>query len=412
MKILIINAYENLGGASRAALRLHNALIGENIDCTMLVQQKSSKNIKVITKEGLLNKGLSQIRPTLDLIPTRFYKNKDSIMFSPSMLPFSGMVEKINEINPDIVHFHWICGGMIKIEDIAKITAPIVWSLHDSWAFTGGCHLKLECEKYKESCGACPRLNSNNKNDLSKKVWKRKNKIFSLIPSLTIVGLSNWLNNDSKQSSLFKNRHHQRLPNPINCHVFKNSGKIRSRELWNLPINKKIILFGAMNPNDKVKGFQQLIGAIGKISTENIEIVVFGNSNQVENFNSKAKVHFVGHLHDDISMVTLYSAADVTIVPSIEENLSNVIMESMSCATPVVGFNIGGNSDLIEHKKTGYLVDKVSSEDLALGIDWVLQNNEDCKISSNARKKVLSEFESSVVAKKYIALYKKILLIN
>ena len=123
----------------------------------------------------------------------------------------------------------------------------------------------------------------------------------------------------------------------------------------------------------------------------------------------KIKFHYLGFLYDDISMVTLYNAADVTIVPSLEENLSNVIMESLSCGTPVVGFDIGGNSDLIEHKKTGYLAEKMNSEDLARGIDWVLQNDNYNKISTNSRQKVLNNFESSLVAKKYIALYKDLL---
>lgn len=411
MKILIVNSHESTGGAAKSALRLHEALLAEKINSNMLVQQKNSDRPTVFCNQGLVQKGISQIRPTLDLIPTRFYKNKDLSLFSPSILPFSNILKKINQINPDLVHLHWICGGMIRIEDIAKIKVPIVWSLHDNWAFTGGCHVKLECQKYKISCGSCPKLNSRSENDLSKKVWKRKMKTFSLMNNLNIVGLSNWLNNCSKESSLMKEKNHFQLPNTIDCNVFKKMDKFSARKLWNLPQNKKIVLFGAMNINDKLKGFSELLKAINQTSTKNVEAVIFGSSNPISSLDSIIKTHYLGFISDDVSMATLYSSSDVTVVPSWEENLSNVIMESLSCGTPVVGFDVGGNSDLIEHKKTGYLADPMNSNDMSAGIDWILNNNLN-QLSINSRQKVLNEFEYSVVAKKYISLYKDILKIN
>ena len=109
--------------------------------------------------------------------------------FIPSVIKKTKQLKKmIEEINPDIVHLHWINGGMIKIEDLVKIYKPIVWSLHDNFAFTGGCHIKWECEKYKTKCGACPRLGSNKEYDLSRWVWNRKNKVFKQLNNLTIVG--------------------------------------------------------------------------------------------------------------------------------------------------------------------------------------------------------------------------------
>jgi glycosyltransferase involved in cell wall biosynthesis len=105
--------------------------------------------------------------------------------------------------------------------------------------------------------------------------------------------------------------------------------------------------------------------------------------------------------------VKLYSAADVTIVPSLQENLSNVILESLSCGTPVVGFKIGGNSDMIEHKINGYLAEPYQSDDLAYGIAWILNNENSKEISKMARGKVLENFDSKLVAKKYIELYSK-----
>lgn len=172
MKILIVNTSDIDGGAARAAYRLHKALITQGIDSQMLVQSKSSDDYRVVGENHKIRRILNKLRPFLDSIPIRFYKNRTKTLFSSSWLTFSSIVDKINEINPDIVHLHWICNGMIKIEDIARIKAPIVWSLHDMWAFTGGCHYDEECGRYEQECGNCKVLGSNKDNDLSKNVFK------------------------------------------------------------------------------------------------------------------------------------------------------------------------------------------------------------------------------------------------
>ncbi|MCI0501916.1 MAG: glycosyltransferase family 4 protein, partial [Epsilonproteobacteria bacterium] len=350
------------------------------------------------------------LRPTVDSLPTRLYKQRTKTLFSPSWIGFSGIVDKINEISPDIVHLHWICGGMMRIEDIARVKVPIVWSLHDNWAFTGGCHIMWECDKYKESCGNCPRLGSNKINDLSKKIFNRKQKTFASKKDITIVGLSHWLNECSKSSTLLKDKKHINLPNPIDTNTFKPFDKEKARELWSLPKDKKLVLFGAMNSTSDInKGFAELSNAMGKLSSQDIEFVVFGSSQPKNAPDFGFKTHYLGHLHDDVSLVTLYSAVDVMVVPSLQENLSNAIMESLSCGTPVVGFDIGGNSDMIEHQKTGYLAQPFESEDLACGIEWVLIASNYDELCANAREKVVREFDSRVVAGKYIKLYEAIL---
>ncbi len=410
MQILIVNTSDIQGGAARAAYRLHKSLLVQDIDSQMLVQNKSSDDFKVIANDSKIAKGISILRPTLDSIPTRFYKNKTKTLFSPSWFGFSSIVDKINEISPDIVHLHWICGGMMTIEDISRIKAPIVWSLHDNWAFTGGCHIMWECEKYKESCGSCSRLDSDNEKDLSRKIFKRKQKVFNLKKDITIVGLSKWLNNASKRSTLLKDKKHINLPNPIDTTIFKPFDKEKSRELWSLPKDKKLVMFGANSATSDInKGFKELSKALEKLENKNIEFVVFGSSEPKKSQNFGFKTHYLGHLYDDVSLITLYSAVDIMIVPSLQENLSNAIMESLACATPVVGFDIGGNSDMIEHQKNGYLAKPFDTSDLKDGIEWILNNENYEELCKNARKKVLKEFDSVVVAKSYIELYRDVL---
>jgi len=412
MKILIINTSDIQGGAARAAYRLHQSLLSQNIESQMLVQNKSSDEFTVKTTTNTrLQKLTNILRPYINNIPLKFYKNRTKTLFSTSMFGSNHVIEKINKFNPDIVHLHWICGGMLKIEDLSKIKAPIVWSLHDMWAFTGGCHYDELCEGYLQECGNCKVLGSSKENDLSKKVFYRKEQTYSKISNMTVIGLSRWINECSKNSTLLKNKKHIHLPNPIDTKIFKPFDKKLSRKLWNLPEDKKLVLFGAMGAtSDPRKGFKELSKALNKLNkSTNIELVVFGSSKPENELDFGFKIHYLGHLHDDVGLVTLYSAVDVMVVPSLQENLSNAIMESLSCAIPVVVFDIGGNSDMIEHQKNGYLAKPFDSKDLATGIEWIVSNENYDKLSKNAREKVLNEFDSKVVAQKYIDLYKEVL---
>jgi glycosyltransferase involved in cell wall biosynthesis len=410
MRVLIVSTNDIQGGAARAAYRLHKALLDQNVDSQMLVQSKSSDDFTVIGPQSKVQKAFGKLRPTLDSLSVRKYKDRTKTLFSPNWVPFSSVVDKINNINPDIVHLHWIAGGMLRIEDFAKIKAPIVWSLHDMWAFTGGCHYDEECDAYQKQCGTCLVLGSNKLQDLSRKVWLRKQAAFSKMANLNIIGLSRWLADCAKQSSLFKDTPIFNLPNPIDAITFAPFDKQQARGLLNLPQDKNLVLFGAMGAiSDPRKGFKELAEALTQVDGDNTELVVFGSSQPKIPQRFKQRAHYLGQLHDDVSLRVLYSAADVMIVPSLQENLSNAIMESLACGTPVVGFAIGGNSDLIEHQITGYLAKPYNATDLAQGIEWVINASNYQEISQNSREKVLREFDSQVVAKKYIDLYNQII---
>ncbi|WP_345976370.1 glycosyltransferase family 4 protein [Sulfurimonas sp. HSL3-7] len=408
MKILIVNTSDLQGGAAKAAYRLHRALLDAKINSRMLVQNKISDDTTVFGSKTKRQRLINKVRRVLDQFPIRFYRHRTKTLFTPAWLPFSNVVDHINKINPDLVHLHWIGFGMIRIEELARIKAPIVWSLHDNWAFTGGCHVKWECEKYKEHCGACPRLGSNSENDLSRYVFTRKEKTFSRMPHMTIVALSRWLESCAKESTLFKDKRVTNLPNPIDTKTFMPSDRAQAREHWNLPKDKKLVLFGAMAPaGDINKGFIELKQALHNLSANNIELVIFGNSEPQHTPEFDFRAHYIGHLDDDVALSTLYSACDVMVVPSLQENLSNVIMESLACATPVVAFDVGGNSDMIEHRKNGYLAIPLDTDDLTHGIEWVLNTPDYDELSKNAEAKIAKEFDSVVVAQKYIALYKE-----
>lgn len=410
MKVLIVNSSDIEGGAARAAYRLHQSLLVKGVESQMLVQSKSSDDFSVLGPITKTQKVAQKLRPFIDGLPVRRYKNRTKTLFSPSWVPFSDVVGRINNLDPDIVHIHWIAGGLLRIEDLAKIKAPVVWSLHDNWAFTGGCHIMWDCEKYKSACGSCPRLGSQSENDLSRTTYLRKKKVFTKIKNLTVVGLSGWLANCAKDSSLFESHEVVCLPNPVDVCVYSPFDKGVSRNLLKLPVNKRLIVFGAMGATSDInKGFKELSAALQQLKAEDAELIVFGSSKPETDPGFNQTAHYLGRLHDDVTLRVLYSAADVMVVPSLQENLSNTIMESLACGTPVVAFDVGGNPDLIDHKINGYLARSYSTEDLANGIDWVLQHNLPELLAESARKKILDKFDSKVVAEKYIDLYRKVL---
>jgi len=410
MKILIVNTSDINGGAARAAYRLHQSLLMKNIDSQMLVLNKSSDDFTVLGPISKIEKVINKLKPTLDSIPVKFYKEKTTTLFSVSWLFSKKIVDKINALKPDIVHLHWINGGMIRIEDLPKIKAPIVWTLHDMWAFTGGCHYDDECGSYKENCGNCPVLNSHSVKDLSYKILNRKKRSYSKVQNLTVIGVSRWLTNCAAESKLFNSAKTINLPNPIDTLKFKPTNQTLSRELWNLPKNKKLILFGAMGSiSDPRKGFDELSDAFKNIKKNDVEFVVFGASTPVEPPDLGCKTHYIGSLSDDISLITLYSAVDLMVVPSRQEAFGQTASESMACGTPVVTFRHTGLVDIVDHKKNGYLAKPFDTVDLANGIEWVLDNDKYDELCFDARDKVIREFDSKVVAEKYIKLYNEII---
>ena len=404
MKILIVNTSDIQGGAARAAYRLHQSLLEQDIDSQMLVQNKSSDDYRALAvSQTKLQKVISKLRPHIDSIPVKFYKNRTKTAFSPANIPFSNIVDRINEINPDIVNLQWICGGLIKIEDLLKIKAPIIWTLHDMWAFTGGCHYDENCFGYEKTCGNCPVLGSNKVNDLSKK-------IFNQLKDMRIVNVSNWLTNCTKKSTLLGNHKSMTIPNPLNTNKYKIYDKNETRRLWNLPKNKKLVLFGAIGGSkDFRKGYKELKESLYKLKIKDIEFVVFGSSEPEESENLGFKTHYFGHLHDDVSLITLYNSVDVMIVPSLQEAFGQTASEAMSCGVPVVAFGTTGLLDIVEHKVNGYLATPFDTDDLAQGIEWILNNKEYSKLTINARNKIVNEFDNAVVAKQYIKLYNDVL---
>ena len=413
MNVLLLNTFDNQGGAAIATYRLHRGLRFIGINSHLLVQGKKTDDYNVIGPITKWQKVLAILRPYLDGVATYFYGKCQKVIFSSAWLP-EKLASKVVKLKPDIVHLFWVNGGFLRVETLKKFKQPIVWTLHDMWPFTGGCHYDDECGKFQQSCGNCPILNSERERDLSRRIWKRKQKSWEDVP-IVVVATSHWLAKMARSSSLFKDQRVEVIPNGIDTEIYKPGNKEAARAAYNLPQDKHLILFSAFSATiDKRKGNQFLVLALEKMSQagwgSKTELVIIGASRPENPPDMGMKVHYMGHMHDEISQVLLYSAANVVVAPSMQENLSNTVMESLACGTPVVAFDIGGMPDMIEHQINGYLATPFEPNDLADGMMWVLENESRREtLSQRARQSVEGRYALKTVAKDYLALYQSIL---
>jgi len=413
MKVLIINCEESRAGAARAANRLHQGLKLINVDSKMLVQEKFTDDFTVIQPKSKKRAVLYRAYRYYEQFLKRNYDIKHKVAFSLSLVP-DNLKKHIGILKPDIVHLNWFHKGFIKLESLMNIGVPIVWTLHDMWAFTGGCHYTQGCESYLNICGKCPILGSDNPYDISRKLFNRKQKTYNTLRNLHIITPSNWLAECAKKSTLLGNKDISVIPYGIDTTVYKPVPKLLARNLLNIDSDKKIVLFGALRiATEPRKGFNQLAASFEFLTSNNIELVIFGCSRPKDEIDFGFPTRYMGKMYDDISLKVLYSAADVMVVPSIQENLSLSIMESLSCGTPVVGFPIGGNSDMIAHMENGYLAKSVDAEHLAEGINWVLADESRLEIlSKNARTSVTKKYSLRDIAAKHLSLYSTLIRAN
>lgn len=410
MRILTLNISDQQGGASRAAMRLHRALLKIGVDSRVLVDLKSTDDPLVVGKTSMVSKYAFKFRHHIDAFPLRAYSHRDSTPFSPARFGDAGLVDQIREAEADILHMHWIGGGMLRFEDLLKIDIPIVWSMHDQWAFTGGCHLTQGCLAFTERCGSCFVLKSDKEQDLSRKVFLRKQKVIDGLQRLTMVGLSEWMVDEARSSGLMSNTEVVHLPNPIDTDLYDRGDQSAARRSWSLPQGKKVVVFGAMNAEkDRNKGMHHLIDALKTMIREDVVLAVFGADDLPSEIPEHIEARCLGSIDSDDTLISLYRAADLVVVPSLQENLSNVIMESLSCGTPVVGFDIGGNADMIDHQVNGYLASAFDPHDLANGIEFIIDHREVEQLRNASRQKILRDFTEEKVARRYEALYRRIL---
>jgi glycosyltransferase involved in cell wall biosynthesis len=416
MKILHINSTDITGGAARAAYRIHQSLRKMNVSSKVLCQNRKSDDRDIIGPRTSLAKAAAVFRGFWDRSLVSFYLRRPRTLFYPQWLPGSTL-SSIERMDPDIVHLHWICGGFVRIETLGKIKRPVIWTLHDMWAFTGGCHYSGTCENYKTNCGCCPQLGSQKSHDLSRWVWNRKKKAFSK-NNLTVIAPSKWLAGCARKSGLMRDMRIEVIPYCLDLKKYYPIDQKNARKFFNLPQDAFLVLIAHMGSEaESRKGWDYLHATFQLLSkkpiSNKIEIVVLGCSEPEHLPNYGVKANYIGQLFDDISIALLYSACDCFAFSSTEDNLPNMVLESMSCGTPCIAFNIGGVPDMIEHKNNGFLAKPFDVNDLVKGIAWVLEDKNRLRtLSKNARNKVEEEFDPILIGHKYLKLYKELMDIS
>ncbi len=409
MKTLILSTSDIEGGAARAAYRLHQGLQAIGETSQMLVRAKFSGDKTVIASKSVLTK----LGPPSSSLPLGFYPKRDRTLFSSQWFP-DVIAPKVAQLNPDVINLHWVCNGYLQLETLAKLNKPLVWTLQDMWAFTGGCHYSQDCDRYTDACGKCPQLNSNKEQDLSRWVWQRKFKAWKDL-NLTIVTPSSWMAECVRASSLFRERRVEVIPFCLDTDKYKPIDRQVARNLLNLPQDKQLVLFGALAATaDYRKGFHLLLPALQKLShsgwQDQIELVVFGANKPENPLDLGFKAHYLGNFSDDIALTLVYSAADAMIVPSLQESFGQTASEALACGTPVVAFQATGLKDIVDHQQNGYLAKPYEIEDLAQGIVWVLEDSvRQQKLRLNAREKAEQKFALEIQARGYRSLFAEIL---
>jgi glycosyltransferase involved in cell wall biosynthesis len=418
MKVLFLSTSERNGGAAIAADRLCSALRKAGIEASMLVRDKDTGNSDVDSIQvSWLSRKVNFFRFAWErliiFLANRYNRKK---LFQVSIANTGTDVSEHPLVKEaDIIHLHWINQGFLSLADIRKLTGagkPVVWTMHDMWPCTGICHHAWGCEKFENTCGECPFLGSRKKHDLSYRTQKKKQ--FLSRSTVQIVTVSSWLKRMAEKSALTRELCITTIPNIVDTSVFfPVDNKPAIREQFSFPRTKKIVLMGAAKINDPIKGFGYLEQALGllKEKRDDIFLVLFGEIKNDSSFLSAIPVEFasMGRLSDVSIIARLYAAADVTVVPSSYETFGQTLIESMACGCPVVSFDNSGQTDIIEHKRNGYLAIFQDVNDLATGIEWVLENTEKLNLSDACVKKVKENYSESVVADEYIKLYADLL---
>lgn len=422
MKPLIISFNDIRGGAYISAFRLHKGLLKLGYNSKMFVAQKFSNLDSVI-----------RFTPSTDFpsrIKRRLKRERNHLVLKKypagllakheffSLPSCEHGYDAIRQMpNADILNLHFFTGfidlGIFFKQCSPK--APIVWTLHDMNAITGGCHYDHECGKFASGCGVCPILESNKKYDLSYKIWRQKERIYSSIAKnkLAIVTPSKWLAEQVKKRASLADKIITVIPYGLDINVFRPMEKQPIRNILSIPENSVVILFVAHNISSRRKGLSYLLDALAGIDKSlPLFIVTVG-----EGAFPADQLHFpslpLGNIGNEAMMAMAYNAADVFVMPSLYDNLPNTVMESLACGTPVVAFDAGGIPEMVRNGITGTVVPKEDSKALRNAILELLEDEKKrMKFSENCRRIAEEEYNLELQASRYLKLYEELVKIS
>ncbi len=405
--IIFVNTHQSNGGAARAAFRCFSGMrtIYPKTCFLSLFSDLSAPYLYGLKKNSLAGKLASRLG-VLDRLQLWKYAKRQQSIYSPAFCANPCRI-KLSTFTAKLVHLHWVTSGMFELDELPELGVPIVWTLHDQWAFTGGCHYTNDCDRYTQQCGQCPALGSSDREDISNGLWLRKLDAYSKA-NIIVVAPSRWMSDLAKSSSLFANKRIEVIPNGLDTETFSPCDQSACRNAIGIGSNELVLLFGAHLVTDKRKGGDLLAAALRLINFSCV-LLVFGEGEIETGGNPNVTVRRLGIIEDDVSLAKMYCSADVFICPSRVDNLPNTVAEAMACGVPCIGFNVGGLPEMIDHKKNGWLAKPFDPEDLAIGIDWVVNHQNHKILRAAAREKALKEYSLLVMRDRYQKLYAELL---
>jgi glycosyltransferase involved in cell wall biosynthesis len=406
MRILHLMAGELSGGAARGAYWLHTALREQGVNSTILCNARDIRGYDFV--DAVANSGFGRIKVAVSWrigrAPIRMYRRRADVDFNTG---FDGIdiTRHPAYAHADLVHLHWV-NGLVGMRALRKIKKPVLWTLRDMWPMTGGCHQSLGCERYRESCGKCPQLGSNRERDLTRLVVRRKER--ALPSHMRVVGMSHWLSECARQSTLFGKFPVATIANNVDTQAFTPLEKLHARQALGIEDDRRVLLVGAQDVASAYKGFDLFLEALGKLDRKDVQVLLFGKRTTGIPKSLDIPSKNLGFLKDIDSLRFAYSAADVFVAPSRADAFGKTLVEAMACGTPVVCFDATGPKDIVEHRVTGYKAEPYSASDLAVGIDWILDLSLGIyqELCDRARIRAEQQFDSRVIARQYIELYR------
>ncbi|HUF82820.1 MAG TPA: glycosyltransferase [Burkholderiales bacterium] len=395
------------GGAARASHQLHCALRADGHASRMSVGVKRSADRAVMGPSGALAAAWSVARPGLASVLMRLQRAPDGAWRSLAAFP-SGLDRAINRCEADVVNLHWIGDETMSVEEIGRITKPVVWTMHDMWPFCGAEHYAADdaCARWRG--GYAPRAKQAGivGLDLDAWVWRRKRNAWR---PFQLVAPSRWLADCARSSALMQGWPISVVPYVVDADVFRPRDDATTRAEWNLPAGAPLLLFGAASgTRDRRKGWDLLVAALDVLAPARRDVVcvVLGEKEPVPPPRLPVPVRWLGRVADDEALARLYAMADVTVVPSRQDNLPLFAIEAQACGCPVVAFATSGLPDAIEHRVTGYLAEPFAPADLARGILWVLADKQRHRqLRAQARERAERLWSPSAVAGQYLEVY-------
>jgi glycosyltransferase involved in cell wall biosynthesis len=406
LRVVHLSTADLNGGAARAAYRIHKALQGNGIQSEMVVNEVSSGDLSVHGPAGKLGKASSRLRCYIASPLKALLHTGNPVLHTPAIVP-SGWPGKLNASDADVVHLHALHDEMLSIADIGRINKPLVWTLHDMWAFCGAEHYSDD-GRWRRGYWPGNRPTHESGFDLNRWAWLRKRKHWRR--PISIVTPSRWLADCASSSLLMHDWPVTVVPNCLDTDRWQPLPQSLARQLLGLPADGPLLLFGAIGGSqDLRKGFDLLLEALAQLRQRqpSLQLVVFGELAPANPPDLGFSIHYTGHLHDDLSLRALYSAADLFVLPSRQDNFPNTALEAQACGTPVVAFRTGGIPDIVEHQSTGYLAQPYDPHDLAAGIAWVLEDSLRYQtLGIAARNRAEQLWNPARVASLYLEVYR------